>query len=823
MISRCDLHVHSKYTDKSHKWVLRQMGVPECCTSPQDVYTRARKRGMDFVTITDYDTIAGCLEIAGRDGVFISEEISTTFPDDGCKVHILAWDINESQHKEIQKLRRDIYELHGYLNAENIVHAVAHPLYPVRESISIKHVEKLILLFQNFETLNGQRNERSNSLIQEILGNLTPEFIEELENIHDLKAYGEEPWKKGLIGGSDDHASMYIAKAYTKTDKVDNHKEFLALINERKSIPDGISGDSLGLSHSFYAIIGTHFGERFFTSQENLFKIFSDLFGDEAYSVAKWRYLFKFMKSKEQKLKERALNYFNNIILQEWKHRDYWSDKKNYDYVNKQTFTAANNIYNLLLFDFTIKLIRRLIKGSIFGGIQAVSSFYPLFTALSPYLYGFYFSHKDEPLFNQAARRFNIVENKQPMKIGWFTDTINDVNGVVQTIRNMSGTAMKCKKNITVYCSVPKVESGDFQHFNFKPIGQMDIPLYQDLSVSMPPFLEIIYAMEQEKITHAVISTPGPMGVCGLAAARMLKIPVAGIYHTDFPQYTKYLTGDDNMKKIINDYMYWFYKHMNLTYSPSEAYKKSLIDIGINENRIKLLRRGVDSNKFNPRFRDPKIWQDFGQKGSFRFLYVGRISKEKNVDFLIDSFNELLNHNKKIQLIFVGEGPYKKELQRKLRYHRSIYFTGLLRGEKLSRIYASCDCFVFPSRTDTFGNVILESLASGLPVIVSDEGGPADIIRGRDCGIIANATSISAFKGAMEKMMKDQETRENFIINGLEYMKSFSWVQIFENFWSEIEGLQVDDDINDSESLREAVNAIGGGAAAEVLVPRENG
>ena len=161
---RADLHVHSQYSDRPTEWLLRRIGAPECFTKPRAVYDVARRRGMKFVTISDHNCIDGAAEIAHLPGAFVSDEITTYFPDDGCKIHVLAWNIDEHQFNEIQRLRENIVDLRDYLWAERIVHSCAHPLYSINDRLSIDHFERLLLLFNVFETINGGRNRRGRLL-----------------------------------------------------------------------------------------------------------------------------------------------------------------------------------------------------------------------------------------------------------------------------------------------------------------------------------------------------------------------------------------------------------------------------------------------------------------------------------------------------------------------------------------------------------------------------------------------------------------------------------------------------------------------------------
>ena len=164
---QADLHVHSRHSTRPSQWFLQKIGCPESFTEPLHLYHIARRRGMTLVTITDHNKIEGALEIAHLPGTFISEEVTSYFPEDGCKVHVLVYNITEAQHADIQRLRTNIFELVGYLQQAAITCAVAHPLYAVNDRLTPDHFEKLLLLFRIFE-LNGDSNPDSNRCLEEI-------------------------------------------------------------------------------------------------------------------------------------------------------------------------------------------------------------------------------------------------------------------------------------------------------------------------------------------------------------------------------------------------------------------------------------------------------------------------------------------------------------------------------------------------------------------------------------------------------------------------------------------------------------------------------
>ncbi|MFA6989005.1 MAG: PHP domain-containing protein, partial [Candidatus Gastranaerophilaceae bacterium] len=168
---KIDLHVHSKYSNKPTNWLLKKFGCSECFTEPKEIYQAAKKRGMTAFTITDHNQIAGCYEILEYPNTFISCEVTASFPEDHCKIHVLTYNITENQFKDMMQIRGNIYEFREYLLQENIYHSVAHALYSVNNKMTREHYEKLILLFNTFE-LNGCRSLTLNNSLKFLLDSL---------------------------------------------------------------------------------------------------------------------------------------------------------------------------------------------------------------------------------------------------------------------------------------------------------------------------------------------------------------------------------------------------------------------------------------------------------------------------------------------------------------------------------------------------------------------------------------------------------------------------------------------------------------------------
>ncbi len=178
MAAKVDLHIHSKFSDRSAEWIFRRFEFPDSYSDPRKLYQRLKEKGMSYVTFTDHNRIEGCLEIAEFPDVFVSEEVTAQFPDDQVKIHLLLWNLTESQHVEIQKVRRNLFEVQEYLAEAGISHAVAHPLYDMTRQLTADHMQKLILLFKHFEGINGLRDSLLSDTARFILRSLTPEIIQ---------------------------------------------------------------------------------------------------------------------------------------------------------------------------------------------------------------------------------------------------------------------------------------------------------------------------------------------------------------------------------------------------------------------------------------------------------------------------------------------------------------------------------------------------------------------------------------------------------------------------------------------------------------------
>ena len=799
-MSLCDLHIHSRFSARSEEWLFRRFDFPDSYTDPRDLYQLLRKRGMDFVTITDHDTIEGNLHIADLSHTFISEEVTTYFPQDPCKIHVLVWGISEAQHSDIAALRENIYELQSYLQKAAILHSVAHPLYSINGKLEASHLERLILLFKHFEAVNGLRDALLSVLARELLSGLTPQKLDELSNRHNLEPTHPEPWKKIFTAGSDDHGGQFVAGAHTETPRARTPTEFLQHVRSGECTPRGEGGTPLALSHGFYntvsCFIQNRFMERLGPSAPLLETMFSRFMEgrdpteftlrEKATFIAQGVMsgkIFELAKPKNVSLWKGLSKHFSRPKVK----AQLAKEMEGVTEPERRTFLMANLVCEQLAFRLFEKFVQQIRTGNIMESMQALSGIAPIVVLLSPYIYAF---HSQAPSRRWLREIFQTMTGTIPPELrntkrAWFTDTLEDVNGVANTIRKMTAAGVAAGEKLIVITSRRDLTVDDIPIKNFRPIGEFELPEYELQRLSFPPIMQILDYVQREQFTEIIISTPGPMGLTGLLAAKMLNLQTSGIYHTDIPEYVRILTEDRFLESLAWSYMHWLYGQVDTVFVNSEQYRNCWIDRGFSPEKLKILPRGLDTDLFNPARRDLTFWPGSGANGAeVRLLYVGRISREKDLDVLVAAYNKVREAGHPVKLYVVGHGPYSEALAAAL---PDAVFLGYLTGEPLAKAYASADVFVFPSTTDTFGNVIIEAQASGLPVIVSDLGGPKELVEDGVNGIVTRAHDADDFARAINRLTGDAKLRSRMGEKARQSVVDRRWPDAFRKFWQATE------------------------------------
>jgi glycosyltransferase involved in cell wall biosynthesis len=751
---KIDLHVHSKYSRRPAQWVLRKIGCQECYTDPPHLYQIAKDKGMDWVTITDHNTIAGCMDIAHLPNTFISEEVSAYFPEDRCKIHVLVYELDEGQHQDIQKLRHNVYDLVAYLDDQRLSYALAHPLWSANGRLSLEHFQKLLLLFKNFE-INGGRDVDLNELLKQLLAGLPPELFDRLQEKHGIRPAFPSPWLKHLIGGSDDHSSLNIARMHTEVEGAVTLRDFFRGLAQGQAKVRGRASRPLTLAHTIYSIAYQFYKEKYSLGhQAGTDRILTFLDSALTRAKAEKKSLFSWLLRWRLR-KSRPDPWSQNTLLHTVRQEalDFiQSDPQSLEIVkNFRRTSSAENQWFTLIEKFSSNFLSRhsqhfldgLVRANPFDLFQSLTASGAMYFMVLPYVAAFSSFAGDRQRGLQMVRNFLEKTDLQaidpgPCKVANFTDTFAEINGVALTLKTHVAEALKAGKALTVItCDADGRENGRGIK-NFPPLAVLDLPEYQEMKVLQPPFLEMINYCYRENFSHIHASTPGPMGLAALSIARILKLPIFGTYHTALPQYARYLTKDPSVESLMWKYILWFYEQMDAINVPSQSTASELIARGISAAKILVTPHGVDTETFNPAKRNGFLESRYQIRDGFRLLYVGRVSKEKNLELLVRAYQSVIRQTGDLRLIVVGDGPYAAEMRATLADTPAV-FTGYLEGEDLSAVYAASDLFVFPSTTDTLGNVVLEAQASGVPVIVTDAGGPQENLLPGVTGLVVPA------------------------------------------------------------------------------------
>lgn len=362
------------------------------------------------------------------------------------------------------------------------------------------------------------------------------------------------------------------------------------------------------------------------------------------------------------------------------------------------------------------------------------------------------------------------------MRVALFTDTFPpQVNGVAMTLSRLTGYWDRKRIPYLVFAPddmEPADDSG-----RVRRVRSFPFPLYPECRIPLSRYAKIEKQLLKFQPDLIHLATPFTLGLLGHRFAHRRGIPPVSSYHTHFDQYLDYYRIPF-LKKILWSYMIWFHNHCERTYCPSADTKRVLEQNGIRNAEI--WSRGIDPAQYNPKFRNPQIRRIYGiGESKLLLLYVGRIAPEKDIDILLGSYLTLPRDvAERVHLIVVGDGPFMSKINP--HDNSSITWTGFLRGRKLSEMYASCDLFVFPSSTETFGNVVLEAMASGLPVIGVESGGVTDIISHMKNGLLCRARSVESFREGIGLLVRNEQLRRQMAYFARLSARKRDWNVIFD-------------------------------------------
>jgi glycosyltransferase involved in cell wall biosynthesis len=370
----------------------------------------------------------------------------------------------------------------------------------------------------------------------------------------------------------------------------------------------------------------------------------------------------------------------------------------------------------------------------------------------------------------------NFVPANAPLRIAVVTETWPpEVNGVALTLSRLIQELSQ--RHHTIQLIRPRQDRHETEShregWSELLLKGMPIPRYPQLKLGFPSKKSLIKAWSLQRPDLVHIATEGPLGWSALQAARVLRLPVTSDFRTNFQSYSKHY-GVGWLQKPIVAYLRKFHNRTLCTMVPTQAMHDQLKVLGF--HNLQVVARGVDTQLFNPEKRSASLrkqWQVDDQ--TLVILSVGRLAAEKNLDLTIKTYHALKQNNRPVKLVFCGDGPYRAKLQADC---PDAIFMGMATQAQLAVAYASADLFIFPSLTETFGNVTLEALASGTPVLAFDCAAAKEVIEDELNGWLVPGEDAQRYVLRALAVTQKTSTLQEARLNASTSIRQWEWSSI---------------------------------------------
>ncbi len=362
-------------------------------------------------------------------------------------------------------------------------------------------------------------------------------------------------------------------------------------------------------------------------------------------------------------------------------------------------------------------------------------------------------------------------------KVAFFSDIL--IPGFDGAQRTMFHIIKRIPSDQYQYTFICGEGPGDGFSHQVLDVPTITIPFNQDYSLAMPAlaYFKIKKALDRFRPDVIHIASPSLLGRFALEYAEGRSIPVITIYHTHFISYVDYYLNrmpvvTDLAKSSVISGQRSFYNRCDHVLVPTDQIKKELISYGFDENKLNLWPRGIDHSVFNPQKRDKNYIRSITGNDNFNILFASRLVWEKNLKTLIKIYRKYESSVDMVNFIIAGDGVAKKALEQKM---PKVHFVGKVDQDTLARLYASSDVFLFPSVSETYGSVVVESMSCGTPCVIADGGGTKALIRQGLNGFLCEPEDATDYYSKIQ-LLRTHDTLKSLIIReGLSYVKSMDW------------------------------------------------
>jgi glycosyltransferase involved in cell wall biosynthesis len=784
LTTRCDLHLHSAASLTTRQWFSEYFDAPESYADPLRQYELCRARGMDLVTLTDHDSIEGGLLLVDRPDFFLSVEVSTRFPENDCAVHVLVYNITPAQHRKLQRLRDSVFGVVDFIRSEGLAYALPHPLLSPNWRMDRETLEKCFVLFPTVETINGLNDRRVSPFAQSLIASLTPEVLGALSAKHGIPlAYGK-PRRPAQTAGSDDHGHRRAGTIFTEVRGKLGAAKFLDRVMDGDGRLVGEAGDLNAMAMCIKQGAYEHFRRKGagISGQRNPFVDVMDVLAGrvpatDANSPRGANALVEnFVRAAQRARLPVGVDL--DITL---------TPDEGTDESDRRIVEAVTKISDTLAADATDELVAAATAFDVYGLFAALTDLGSAMVIASPLLFAAdHFARQ----WDQAQRirkewRATTLSGASD-HLAVFSDSRDNIDGVATWCRRFMYQAETAGRRVW-FASCDEVAPVDSSCPTASPIASVarfKVPLYPGFEVKVPSLPGTVDRLWREGITHLELATPGPMGLAGLAAARLLRLPVTASFHTDLYGLAVALTGQSTIADLARAYLHWFYCSVDRVFAFSAASREKLLEMGVPSTKIEVMPIAVDPDDFAPRNASASTLPGLGLNAGNRpvVLSVGRLSPEKNLDVIIDAVERLQHRNPAPLLVVAGDGPARDAIERGCRGKSFVAFVGVQEGTVLRQLYASAHAFVFASTVDTLGLVNLEALASGVPVLVPSNSAIAGLLDDGDNALFFDPDA-DALSDALSNLLDDPARAARVAAGGRSYTLD-RWQTIqFDEVW----------------------------------------
>ncbi|HVW18252.1 MAG TPA: glycosyltransferase, partial [Solirubrobacteraceae bacterium] len=657
--SRADLHCHSTASERSKLGVQRAAGLPECATPPEEVYRLAKQRGMDFVTITDHDTIAGALAIAHLPDAFVGEELTAWFRGEPQAVHVLCWGIDEGDHEWLQAHAHDVELVAEYLHGSEIACALAHPFYAVEAPLTPRHRRRLARLFPVWEVRNGSRAAELNM---------------------PAAVYVETHGGTG-VGGTDDHAGVDVGRTWTETPPAATPDELLAHVRDGYADARGDQGSAAKWAHAALALAVRALG----TGGDGAGRRAGGRDPDPRAVLAMVERVMREGDARSGSVGAEITPDDARALLRAWlaavdldpDERRLLETMQDDSFSHAALGRRARRCHERKLRAAVDRAVDAAERGA--DPLGALAGIFDACVAAIPYAPAAAFLGREK---DKLARR-----EGDPVRVALVADGVGGMHGVTRTLDEIRERGVP-GFDVEVIGTDASVDR------RLSAVAEVDIPFYRGLKVGVPSLPAVVEALADGRYDLVHLCSPGPAGIAAGLVARMMALPVVGSYHTELAAYTAVRAGSPMLEAGMRMVLAAFYGQAQVVLSPSPASDDVLAGMGIARERIGRWDRGVDLERFSPERRGERRLP-----GEVTVLYAGRLTREKGADLLADAFLAARERDPRLRLCLAGGGPEEDVLRERL--GDAATFLGWLEGDELAAAYASADVFLFASRTDT--------------------------------------------------------------------------------------------------------------------------